>query len=386
MKKPVKILYVHSSAVLYGSDRTLLHLITHLDRERFTPLVVLPETGPLVAVLEAAGAEVALYPLSVLHRTLNPFFWARFAVQIPRTALALRKLVRTQDVRLIHSNTSHVLDGSFVARLTGIPHIWHIREVHTGLSRVGRLLSRWIYASSAQIFSMSQASQEAFFPGRACDPKLHIIYDGIDIAQFHPERRGEAIRAEFGLTPNTPLCGVIGRIAHWKGHATFLDAAALIHRQHPTARFLVVGDAVTAGDQALKQSLLAQARRLDLEDVVIFTGVRQDVPEIMAALDVHVLPSEMPEPWGLVVLEAMATGRPVIATRQGGPLEMVVDGETGHLVPPADPESLAQALLHFFQNPVRAREMGLAGRARCEAQFTLERTARAVMAQYESLL
>jgi len=386
MTQPMMILYVHSSALLYGSDRTLLHLITNLDRERFTPLVVLPESGPLVAALEEAGAKVHIQPLCVLHRMLNPLYWARFAFRVPQSALALRKLIRAQDVRLIHSNTSHILDGSFAAHLTGIPHVWHIREIHTGLSQVGRLLSRWIDAASSAIFSVSQASQEAFFPGRKGDTKLHIIYDGIDVTQFHPERLGDSVRAEFNLVPDIPLCGVVGRIAHWKGHRTFIDAAALVLQKYPEARFMIVGDAVTPSDQVLKQELLSHIHQLGLEEAIIFTGLRQDVPDIMAALNVHVLPSEMPEPWGLVVLEAMATGRPVIATRQGGPLEMVIEGKTGYLVPPSDPEALARALLTLFDNPEQAQAMGRAGRARCVSQFTLERAARDVMARYESLL
>lgn len=382
----VAVLYVHGSALLYGSDRTLLHLVSHLDQERFAPIVVLPEAGPLIPALEAAGAEVHIQPLCVLHRTADPFYWMRFLLRIPQSARALRNLIRTRDVRLIHSNTSHVLDGSFAAYLTRAPHVWHIREIHTGLSRVGRWLSCWMRASSQAIFAVSRASQAAFFPGRVDDPKLHIIYDGIDVTRFHPERQGAAIRAEFGLAADTPLAGVVGRIAHWKGHRAFLDAAAWVYRRCPEARFLVVGDAVTEGDLALKQALQSQVHRLGLEEAVIFTGVREDVPEIMAALDVHVLPSEMPEPWGLVVLEAMASGLPVIATRQGGPLEMVVDGVTGHLVPPNDAEAMGQAMLALFENPEQARAMGQAGRARCESMFTLERAARDMMAVYDELL
>ncbi|MFQ5576889.1 MAG: glycosyltransferase, partial [Anaerolineae bacterium] len=249
---PVPILYVHSSAQLYGSDRLLLNMAAGLDCDRFRPVVVLPEDGPLVAALQQAGVAVHRGKLSVLHRTLNPLFWAGFWGHLPLSVANLARLIKAEGVRLVHSNTSHVLDGALAAKAAGVPHVWHIREVHTGLSKLGRPLSRFVYASSERVLCMSTASKEAFFGRRPNDPKLQVVYDGVNPARFELPGNGTALRAGLGLPPQAPLLGMVGRIAHWKGHRLFLQAAAQVRRQFPAARFLIVGDAVTPGDARLK--------------------------------------------------------------------------------------------------------------------------------------
>ena len=386
MKRSVKVLYVHSSAVLYGSDRTLLHLIQFLDQARFQPVVVLPESGPLVSALEAYGAEVHIIPLSILHRSLSPRYWVQFAGRLWTSTRAITRLIREQGVGLVHTNTAHVFNGALASRMAGVPHVWHIREMQLGMSRLGGMFSVLICRTSAAILVMSQAVRDAFRWSGTCSAKVHAVYDGVDTERFVPPEDQRALREAIGMPTDALLVGMVGRIAHWKGQASFLRAAALVHQQQPQAQFFVVGDAVTAHDHQLKQELVQLTQDLGLTDAVTFTGFRADVPHIMAALDVFVLPSELPEPWGLVVLEAMASGCPVVATKQGGPLESVLDGETGYLVPPADPEAMAHALLTLLQNPQQAQAMGVAGRARCVEHFPLGQAAREVMAHYVALL
>jgi len=385
--KPIPILYVHGSAGLYGSDRSLLQLVANLDRERFEPIVLVPENGPLVVALQRLGVDVLVKRLCVLHRTLNPFYWSRFFIWLPWSIRVLRQLIIKRNVQLVHSNTSHIYDGALAARAARVPHVWHIREVHTGLSKIGYLLSRLIYACSDMVLVMSTAVKQAFFSQyHDNDPKIHIVYDGVDIAEFNPHNDGTAVREELGLGHTTPVAGVVGRLAHWKGHRLFLRAAAQVRQSLPAARFLIVGDAVTAGDHHLKEKLVHLARGLGLKDAVIFTGVRSDIPKVMAALDVLVLPSELPEPWGMVVLEAMATARPIVATRQGGPLEMVLNGETGYLVSPDDPRPMAEAILSLLQAPEQARAIGRSGRHRCERYYSVEKSCREIVFLYKTLL
>ena len=384
---PVPILYVHGSADLYGSDRLLLDLIASLDRDQFDPVVVVPGRGPLVAALEDMDVEVQVRSLSVLHRSLSPRYWMRFFGSLPGSIRALRQLIERRGIKLVHSNTSHVYDGALAARAAGVAHVWHLREVHTGLSPIGWPLSRLIYACSDLVIVMSDAVKEAFFDNRA-DPlrKIRKVHDGVDLHQFNPGNDGTAFRADVDLDPHTPLVGVVGRIAHWKGQRLFLRAAALAIEHGASAHFLIVGDAVTPGDYRLKEDLIELVDQREMKDAVTFAGVRSDVPQIMAALNVLVLPSEMPEPWGMVVLEAMATARPVVATRQGGPLESVEDGATGYLVPPDDPRPMAEAIVSLLQAPERAQAMGMRGRTRCEHCFDQRRTHQEIQRLYEQVL
>ena len=384
---PVALLYVHGSADLYGSDRVLLDLIASLDRDQFEPIVVVPARGPLVPALEEIDVEVHVRPLSVLHRSLSPRYWMRFFGSLPGSIKTLRQLIRQRGVQLVHTNTSHVYDGALAARAAGVAHIWHVREVHTGLSAIGDPLSRLIYACSDLVIVVSDAVKDAFFDKHADGVgKIGIVYDGVDLDEFSPTNDGSAFRAELGLASPTPLVGVVGRIAHWKGQLLFLKAAALARERVPNAHFVIVGDAVTPGDHRLKQELIELVDQREMKDAVTFTGVRSDVPQIMAALNVLVLPSEMPEPWGMVVLEAMATARPVVATRQGGPLESVEDGATGYLVPPDDPRPMAEAIVSLLQAPERGRAMGARGRSRCELYFDQRRTHEEIQRLYEQVI
>jgi len=383
---PVSILYVHSSAGIYGSDMNLLYMVGHLDRCRYTPLVLLPTEGPLVERLRGLGVEVLVRPLSVIHRTYAPGFWLRFAVSLYRSSRWMRDLIRARGIRLVHSNTSHVLNGALAARWAGVAHVWHVREMRGAGSPVGRLLEWMLYTLSDRILVMSDAVRCAVFsPPRRDDLRITVVPDGIEVSRFASARDGDEVRAELGVG-RAPLAGVVGRITSWKGHRLFLEAAARVHAQLPEARFLIVGDAVTPGDLQVRQALHRQVARLGLQEVVIFTGVREDIPQVMAALDVLVLPSLQPEPFGLVILEAMAAGRPVIATNHGGPVEVIEDGVTGILVPPTDPEPLAEALLMLLRQPDRARAMGAAGQERCLQLYTAQRMAREVMSHYAALL
>ena len=384
---PLPILYVHGSADVYGSDKLLLELAAGLDRTRYEPIVVVPTEGPLVSALEERGVDVDVRELSVLHRSVSPRYWLRFVGRLPASVRAMRKLIEQRGVHLVHTNTSHVYDGALAARAAGVAHVWHVREVHTGLSVIGGPLSRMIYHYSDAVIVMSAAVDEAFFGARRDkEGRIHKVFDGVDVGRFHPGNSGSEIRAEVGLGPDTPLVGVVGRIAHWKGHRLFLRAAARVSQCLRDVHFLVVGDTVTAGDRRVREDLLRLVEELGLEDAVTFAGVRADVPQVMAALDVLVLPSELPEPWGMVVLEAMATARPVVATRQGGPLEAVVDGETGYLVSPDDPATMAQAILDLLETPERSLAMGKRGRLRCEQRFSQVQTHREIAELYDAVL
>ncbi|HOU13930.1 MAG TPA: glycosyltransferase family 4 protein [Anaerolineae bacterium] len=381
------VLYFHSSADLYGSDQCLLRLLQYLDPEQFTPIVLLPEKGLLLDHLQALGVETIVRPLRILHRTYNPSYWLRFVFGALPSLAYCSRLVRQRGVALIHSNTSHVLDGGLVARAMGIPHVWHVREIHSTQPWIIRtFLPRFIVRHSAACIAISQATRDAFFEQASDLSKITTIYDGIEFQRFASAVTPSATYTEFALNPAAPLVGMVGRIARWKGHHIFIKAAAQVHTINPSVRFMIVGDAVTQDDIVFREELKSLVQQLHLQEHVIFTGVRHDVPVLLRAFTVFVLPSVQPEPLGNVVLEAMAAACPVIATAQGGPLETVLPGETGLLIPPADVAGLAEAMLSLLNFPELARDMGLAGQARCKQYYTIEHYVESVTTLYRSLL
>jgi glycosyltransferase involved in cell wall biosynthesis len=187
------------------------------------------------------------------------------------------------------------------------------------------------------------------------------------------------LRASLGIPAEAKTIGVVARLIAYKGHRFFLQACQEIKRRHPRATFLLIGDGPEAG------SLAALSRQLGLQEAVRFLGTRSDIPQLLSLLDVVALPS-LEEGFPNVVLEAMAAGKPVVATRVGGTPEAVIHRETGLLVPPKDPRALADAILEVLDDPQRANAMGQAGCERVRKAFDLSRMVQEIEALYEELI
>ncbi len=386
---PRSILYLHTTSEVGGSDVSLVRLVEGLDRSRFRPIVALPSDGPLVARLEAAGCAVAIVPrMTKLTSRRGYGYLARFALNYPLAVGALARLVRRERVDLVHTNTIHNLYGVGVALITRRPHVWHVREI-VWQSGLVRRLERRLARFADRVVVTSDAVGAMFRDAAgALAPNVRTVPNGVDVAAFHPGDPDPRVRGDLGQPGAGPLVGVVCRLDAWKGVDVFLEAAALLRDLVPSARFAVVGGAI-AGQEDHARDLERLAARLGLDGVVRFTGWRYgpaDMPEVYRALDVLVLPSRQPEPFGLVLLEAMASGVPVVATDQGGPREICVADETGLLVPPGDAAALAGAVRSLLDDPGRAREMGRAGRRRVEALYDQRLTAQRLAALYAELL
>jgi glycosyltransferase involved in cell wall biosynthesis len=207
---------------------------------------------------------------------------------------------------------------------------------------------------------------------------IQVVYCGVDLKRFSPDHaaQGERLRRDLGIVPGAPVVGMVGRFERWKGQHVFLRAAAHVRRRFPETVFLVVGDTLFGLQPGYKTELEQLALELGLKDSVRFLGFREDMPALYAAMDVVVHASTTPEPLGLVILEAMACARAVVAADAGGPRETVLDGVTGFLTPPGDPESLAERLISLLEDPAQRSRMGQAGRRRVEECFGMDRMAR----------
>jgi glycosyltransferase involved in cell wall biosynthesis len=245
------------------------------------------------------------------------------------------------------------------ALLAGIPNVWF--QVGTPkpdwLDRVSTLLP----ARGVLVLSRDAAAAQArVWPRR----RQWLVYPGASLGAFDPSRLpGPSImRAKLGLPPDGPLIGMVGRLQRWKGMHVFIDAMAQVHCSRPDARAVIVGGAHET-EPRYADELRAQVRARGLEGVVTFAGFRTDVAEWMQAMDVFVHASER-EPFGIVVIEAMALGKPVIAGSEGGPAEIIEDGVNGVLVPYGDDGSLAHAILRYLDDHAFASRLGAAARIR----------------------
>ncbi len=350
----VTVMYVIWSLQMGGAERVVFDLARSLDRRRFRPVVAcLNFKGALAQPLEAEGIPV--YALDKKPK-------------LDLGALArLARLLRRERVDIVHT---HLWTSSFWGRLAALlarvpvtivtEHnldTWR-RTPHFFADRLlGLATDDWIFVSR---------EVEAFYRERLRIPagRGTVVLNGVDTKPFATPLDRAAVRARMGLDPGARVAGVVGRLEERKGHRYFLEAMRELKTRDPGARGLIVGE----GKE--KAALLAQSEALGLGDTVRILGFWPDLAEALCALDVFVLPSLM-EGHPLAVLEAMAAGKPVVATDVGGNGEAVEAGSTGLLVPAADPGALADAIGTLLADPERARAMGAAGRASLDRRFSL---------------
>jgi glycosyltransferase involved in cell wall biosynthesis len=383
------VLYLHTTSEIGGSDVSLVELVERLDRERFRPIVALPSDGPLVSRLAAAGCEVLIVGrMRKLTTRRGRAFFLSFVCNYPFAIWRLARLVSARHVDLVHTNTIHNLYGIGLALVSRRPHVWHVREI-VWQSGLVRRVERWLARFSDRVVVTSDAVGEMFAAQNGqFAANVRKIPNGVNLQTFTPGPVDVGVRAALGLPPDGRVVGVVCRLDAWKGVNVFLRAAAIVRAARPDVHFVIVGGAVE-GQEAYARELEMLAVTQGLGEAVKFAGWRfgpRDMPSVYRALSLLVLPSRQPEPFGLVLLEAMATGLPVVATDQGGPREICVEGETGQLVPPDDPARLADAIGWMLDHADRARAMGESGRRRVESRYDICTTVRAIEAVYDELL
>ncbi len=388
MSLPRTVAFVQPTSEVGGSDIALYRLATQLDRARFTPLVVVPREGPLTEKLRAAGVRVAVVPMPQLRPVRDPLYQLRYLAGFWPSVVRLAMLFRRERVALVHSNSLYGLQGAWAARLARVPHVWHIREIPDAPAPVPQLLRSMAVRLSARVVAMTDAVAGMFGEAGRRSRRIVVIPDGIDLSAFRPGRDGARIRRQLEIPPGAPVAGFVARLDPWKGADVFVRAAAAASTRRPDAHFIVCGGELP-GYEDHAAGLRQLAAELGLNGQMHFTGWTyrlDDIPDVMSALDVLVHTSVRPEPFGLVLVEAMAAGKPVIASRQGGVPEVVDDGTTGILADPGDWRSVSAAMLDLMSDGRRARALGAAGRARAEALFDVRAYARRIEALYDDVL
>jgi glycosyltransferase involved in cell wall biosynthesis len=379
--RKIRVAFCHFTAdVCGGADYCLYHMVKHLPRDRFESSLILKKGDPMAETYRALGLDVVQLHFVPPRRAFEfrklARYFGSFLPSVFQAALAIRRM----EAEVVHVNTLYNLQCAFAARLACRPLVWHVREMGSD-SRLARMMLRCVSLLATRAVAMSQAIAGAM---RRCGLRLRVIYDGIELSEFDVPGGAERVRADLNLAPGAPVVTTVGRIEPWKGQHVLIEAVPRILDQHPTALILIVGGPAV-NKLEYERRLRARCAELGIEKSVIFTGIRKDIPDILAASSVLVLPSAAPEPFGLTVVEAMAAGCPVIATAAGGPLESVVNGETGWLVPPNDQEAIADRVRHVLSHPDQAARMGKRGRARARTCFAVERYALEMAALFEEV-
>lgn len=362
--RPLRVMFVITCMPVGGAETLLVQLVSRLDRQRFAPEVCcLKYRGPLGEVL---AAEVPVHSGLLAHK---------YDLRVlPRLAILLRRR-RIDAVVTVGTGGDKMFWGRLAGRLAGVPVI--CSALHsTGLPDRVEWLNRQLAFLTDAFIAVARLHGLYLAEHEGCPPeKVRVIPNGVDTGRFAPGEPRAGLCEELGIMPDTPVVTIVAALRPEKNHTLFLKTAARVQAALPRARFVVVGDG------PCRSELEALAERLGLAEQVMFLGTRYDVPDIWRLTSVGVLTSHM-EANPVSLLEAMACGVPVVATRVGSVPESVIDGRTGLLAEPGDAGALAERIIRLLDDPAVAEIMGRAGRAHVVADWSIDR----MVAGYEGMI
>lgn len=359
----MRVVHLETGTHLYGGALQVLLLVEGLEKEGVENLLVVTEGSEVEGEARRRGLPVRALSMAGEADVTFPF---RF-----------RGVLRETAPHLVHLHSRRGADtlGALTTRLLGIPAVLS--------RRVDNPEAGWSLAAKYRLYdaviTISQAIRQVLVDQGVPGEKVRCVHSALDPAPFQGPCREQDFRAHFDLAPGDPVVGMAAQFIPRKGHAVLLDAIPQLLRAHPGVRFLLFGRGPLLDD------IREKARSQGLEDHIRFPGFREDLPDLLPCLDILVHPA-LKEGLGIILLQASAAGLPIVASRAGGVPEAVEDGETGILVPPADPGALAQALSTLLENPEKARAMGAAGRIRVRERFSVERMVAGNLAVYREVL
>jgi glycosyltransferase involved in cell wall biosynthesis len=350
---------------LGGGEMMFRHLLQHAPRDLVEWIVVFTQEGPMVAEARSLGYEVHVVPAGRMR-------------ELPRRVRASRAIAR-----LAHERDVRLIFGWMVAAqlLSGVAALLTRPRIPSAWYQVGRPRPDWLDRLATRlptravlVLSRDAAAAQDRVPPRR---PQRLVYPGASLERFEAvrEESPQALRERFALPPG-PLVGIVGRLQRWKGIHHVVDAMAIVCRAHPGAHLVIVGGAHQT-EPAYGDELRARVRAAGLDASVTFAGFQDDVPRWMQAMDVIVHAAER-EPFGIVVVEAMALGKPVVAGAAGGPAEVITPGHDGLLAPHGDAPAIAAAIARYLGDPGFAHRCGEAARLRAQdfsaRRFALDAT------------
>jgi len=390
----------NTDGTIGGSYFSLLFLIQGLKGTRYRPFVVFHRANPLQPRFTEAGADVLVLekrppirfravdsafrrrhpvvavPVVLLQRALN---FARFLA----TVLQFARLLRTQRIGLLHLNNS--VTGShewmLAALVTRTPYVVHERGINERFSFLARLLA----PRASAVICISQAVRANLVEHRVALDNLRVIENGLDPAEVAPRSAPEDVRRSLGIDERSRVIGIVGNIKEWKGQEVVVRALPAILARVPPVVCVFVGSA-SEPDRAYEASLRDLISHLGLDAHVIFTGYREHVADFLNVMEVPIHASILPEPFGRVLLEAMALRKPVVGSRAGAVPEIIEYGVTGYTFAPRDSDELSSHVIDLLERPSAARAFGEAGYARLLERFSITANVSRTLRLYDELL
>ena len=369
------ILFIHQSAELYGSDKTLLLLLKNLDKNKFKPVVLLPFDGPLKEALENENIEVVIAPVLKLYRKLfTPKNLVGFFKDIKAAFKIVNELHSKYQFTLIYSNTLAVLFGILFAWKNNIKHLWHVHEIIEKPSLFKKaFIGLLSLKCNTYVVYNSQATRLFWEVNNTIKNKGIVIHNGIEInnLQCSSTEISEVRKKLFQAQPNEVVLALVGRISRWKGQIILLEAFNDLVQKYRHIKLVFVG-APPPNQEKFQEDLEERITSFQLNDKVLIIPFQNEIHKIWQAIDIAVVPSTEPEPFGMVAIEAMLAHKPIVGSNHGGLTEIIVNNETGFLVTPNSVQDLVIALEKLIQNELLRKEMGEKGYLRVTTAFSVE--------------
>ena len=384
------ILFIHQSAELYGSDKTILMFISSLDKQKYKSIVVLPFDGPLKREFEKNGIEVVIAPVLKLYRKMfTPTNILKFFKEYKEGLKTLNELHKKHNFNIVYSHTLAALIGIVFAKKNNIKHLWHVQEIIAKpvIFNKGFVKLLSIKANDVAVYD-SRTTMEFWIKNNPrLAKKSEFVCNGLDVKQ-KPEPNIEnslKIRNDyFKVNQNELVIALVGRINSWKGQQLLLEAFNKIAQKYNNIKLVYLGSA-PPNQEFFETDLKNKISEYGLNERVIIIPFQENIWPFWDSIDIAVVPSTEPEPFGMVAIEAMLSKKPVVAANHGGLTETVLHNHNGLLFEPNNAESLAISLEELINDESKRKQFGENGYHRTIEHFSLEKHVEKFEAIFEKI-
>lgn len=373
------VLFISHTSYWGGAENSLYTLIKGLDKREFQAFVVLPNDGELNRRLKLLEIRTLICPIMrwvAFYTEYNLKYRVKFFAKLVKRINIISEVIKREQIDVVYTNTITPIEGAIAARVNGIPHIWHIREILQNDSTLKPILPiRFTYKIVAYlsdriiVISNAQKSHIMAYIAKNNNSKLLLIYNGVNISDFEIKSKNErdCFRKKLGLSEQSLLVGCIGSLNERKAQTDLVETARIVTNRLKDVYFIMVGD----GDSQYISQIRSKICEYNLQKRVIIYGPVKDIAPVYNSIDLLVSTSRV-EPFGRTIIEAMAAEKPVIAVRAGGPEEIIIEGKTGFLVSKGDIEMLADSIVKLLSDDKMIKRMGQAGKDIIKDRFTSE--------------
>jgi glycosyltransferase involved in cell wall biosynthesis len=371
-----KVMMLHGSSDLYGASKIFLLTAEILNKNGMSVIVILSEEGPLADGLIALGIRVEFVRLGIIRRkyfNVSGLF-NRFKVTFDAYK-RLATLAEKENITHVYSNTAAVWVGALLSKVKGYHHIWHLHEIIVQPKLFALWMGKMVQYNADKVIVVSEAVKTHWGKYVSAN-KLHLVYNGIDYNPYICKSIG--LREELNIPKEAIVIGMIGRVNSWKGQEYFLEISEELNKKFLNLYFLLVGDAFP-GEEHLFEGLEQRILEKKFRDRIYNLGFRKDISHVLATMDIFILPSLLPDPFPTVILEAMAATKPVVATAQGGALEMIEHGKTGYHIPLNEAPEAAAIIGELIKDKSQINKLGKEAKKSVLENFSLPKYGQKIM-------